>query len=214
MNTTDDLIVRLGAELSPVKSGGTARRLAAGLAAGAVLSAVLVGAWLGLRPDLAAAITTGPFWMKFVYTLALAGLGFWLAERAARPGVALGGLPALAGGLILAMVLVGLGLLAAAPGADRAPMLLGSSYRVCPWLIAVVSTPTFAGAVWAMRGAAPTRPTLAGACAGLLAGGAGAWIYAFHCPEVAEPFLAVFYTGGVLLVTAAGAIVGRFALRW
>ena len=211
---TDDLIARLSADLRPVRRGSMVRRLALGLGIGAVVSAVLLLSWLGLRPDLLAALATGPFWMKFAYTLALAALGFWLAERAGRPGMALGRLLALAAALIAAMMLIGLALMAVAPPAARTPMLLGSSYQVCPWLIMAVSAPMFAGSFWALRSTAPTRPMLAGACAGLLSGGAGAFIYAFHCPEFAEPFLAFCYTAGVLFVTALGAILGRFVLRW
>ncbi len=211
---TDNFIASLSANLRPVKRGSSIRRLGLGLGLGSLVSAALVVFWLGLRPDLPAALLTGSFWMKFAYTLALATLGFWLAERAGRPGMALGRLLALAAALIGAMMLIGMALMAGAPPGTRASMLLGSSYRVCPWLITAVSAPMFAGAFWALRGAAPTRPMLAGACAGLLAGGAGAWVYAFHCPEVGEPLLAFCYTAGVLLVTALGAILGRFALRW
>ncbi len=42
--------------------------------------------WLGPRADLMDAMHTSPFWMKFVYTLAFAGLAFWAALRLAHPG--------------------------------------------------------------------------------------------------------------------------------
>ena len=72
-------------------------------------------------------------------------------------------------------------------------------------------------AVVALRGKArlaPTRLTLAGALAGLFAGGMGAFVYAFHCPETAAPFVALWYSAGILLTTALGALLGPRLLRW
>ena len=46
------------------------------------------------------------------------------------------------------------------------------------------------------------------------AGGAGAMVYALHCPELQAPFLAVWYVAGIALVVLAGALLGRFVLRW
>jgi hypothetical protein len=65
-----------------------------------------------------------------------------------------------------------------------------------------------------MRRFAPTRPTLAGAAAGLLSGGLAATVYGLHCQETAIPFVAIFYTLGIVLSTAAGAIIGSRVLRW
>ena len=68
--------------------------------------------------------------------------------------------------------------------------------------------------LWALRGAAPTRLAWAGAGAGLLAGALGALAYALHCPEMAAPFLAVWYLAGMALPTLAGAWLGPRVLRW
>jgi hypothetical protein len=65
-----------------------------------------------------------------------------------------------------------------------------------------------------MRQLAPTRPILAGGCAGLLAGAAGAWVYAFHCNESAAPFMAIWYTLGIAAAGLLGAATGRWVLRW
>ena len=65
-----------------------------------------------------------------------------------------------------------------------------------------------------MKGLAPTRLALAGAAAGLLAGAGGALIYALHCPEMAAPFLAIWYLLGMLIPTAVGALLGPRLLRW
>ena len=50
--------------------------------------------------------------------------------------------------------------------------------------------------------------------AGLLAGALGALVYALHCPEMATPFLAVWYVVGMAIPTVLGAILGPRLLRW
>jgi hypothetical protein len=42
----------------------------------------------------------------------------------------------------------------------------------------------------------------------------GALAYALHCPEVAAPFLGVWYVAGMLIPTIAGALLGPIVLRW
>ena len=64
------------------------------------------------------------------------------------------------------------------------------------------------------EGLAPTRLRLAGAAAGLLSGAVGALVYSLHCPELAAPFLGFWYLLGMLIPTAAGALLGPRLLRW
>jgi hypothetical protein len=91
---------------------------------------------------------------------------------------------------------------------------MGSSARVCPFLVLAASLPPLAGLVWAMRGLAPTRLREAGAVVGLAAGGIGAFAYAWHCTEWGAAFLAVWYSAGIAAVTVLGAALGPFILRW
>jgi hypothetical protein len=91
---------------------------------------------------------------------------------------------------------------------------MGQSSRVCAVLVTLTALPTLVATFWALRRLAPTRLTLAGAGAGLFAGAAGAFVYCFHCPEAAAPFIAIWYTLGIALTTAIGAFLGRYALRW
>ncbi len=93
-------------------------------------------------------------------------------------------------------------------------LVLGSTWARCSFNIAVVSLPSFAGLLWALKGLAPTRPALAGACAGLGAASLGAMVYAMHCPEMQAPFFAVWCTSGMLILGAAGALLGSKLLRW
>jgi hypothetical protein len=211
---SDELIDRLCADLRPVRPGAIARRLAAGVGVGVLVSALLMLLVLGPRPDMVPASATAMFWVKAAYTLALAWIGLWAAERLARPAAEVGQRLAwfavpLAGLAFLALVQ-----LASAPAQMRGPLILGGSANVCPWFILALSIPPLCGLVWAMRGLAPTRLRLAGAVAGLAAGGAGSFVYAIHCTESAAPFVALWYTLGVLAAGFAGFLLGPRVLHW
>jgi hypothetical protein len=211
---TDDLIQSLTAGLKPAPRGLAARRLAIGLGAGAVVSIAVMVPWIGLRPDLAHALTTPMFWIKFAYAAAAGLLLAVATSRLSRPGARLGGLAA---AIALPFVLMGgMGAMRLAMAAREAwtGLLMGSSADVCPWRIFVIGLPLLAGAIWAVRGLAPTRLTLAGLMAGGAAGSLAALIYGFHCPETAAPFVAVWYTLGMVAVAALGGVLGARLLRW
>ena len=210
---TDALIDSLSADLVPVAPGATARRLGLGLGLGAVASAALMLGWLGPRPDIAHAVATPMFWVKLGYAAVL-GLVLSIAlGRLARPAAKVGALGAMTAAPFLVLaVMAALRLAAAEPGA-HAQLLMGGSASLCPWRILLLSLPLMAGAVWALRGLAPTRLTLAGLVAGGCAGGFGAAIYAIACDETAAPFVAVWYTLGMLLAAALGGLGSRW-LRW
>jgi len=212
--STSDLIDRLAEDLAPVRPGAVARRLALGIAAGAVAAAALMAAWLGVRPDLAAAVATPAYWMKFAYALALAAAGVWAVARLSRPGGRATAAARLSVAIVAALAAVALWQLAQAPDTAVPRLLMGASAIVCPWFIIAIGSPVLAGTLWAMRGLAPTRPVLAGAAAGLAAGALGAWIYAFHCDESAAPFVVLWYSAGILGVGGLGALLGRSVLRW
>lgn len=210
---TDDLIAQLSTDLAPVKTGAVARTLMIAASLGIAASLALMLGHMGLRYDFATAVTSFGLWMKVTYTFVIAGFGFWLVERAGRPGadmtrpMAMLALPVLAIALLAALQL-------SAPGADMHAMMMGQSSDVCAINIILIAAPTLVAVFWALRRLAPTRLALAGAGAGLFAGAAGATIYAFHCMEATAPFIAVWYTLGIALTTAIGAALGRFLLRW
>jgi hypothetical protein len=209
-----DLIDRLVADLAPVPAHAAARRLAIGIGAGLVVSAVLMLLWLGPRPDMMPAMGTAAFWIKFAFTALLAVAGVAAASRMARPDGMASTPVAVTVAVLATITMLALAQFASAPEAEHPALLLGISAVVCPWYILALSLPVLAGALWAMRGLAPTRLTLAGSMAGLAAGGIGAWVYSFHCIESAVPFVAIWYTLGIAGATLAGTLLGRFALRW
>lgn len=211
---TDELIQLLAADARPAPSQSIERRLALAALAGLGGAGVLLAWRFGVRPDLAQALALPMFWGKLAFAGALAAAGLALLRRLSRPGLAAGRaarwlpVPLLAMG-VLALV----ALLQAAPG-ERVPLVLGQTWRTCPFNIALLSAPAFAASFWALRGGAPTRLAWAGAGAGLLAGALATLVYALHCPEMAPPFLAVWYVAGMAIPTVLGALAGPRWLRW
>jgi hypothetical protein len=211
---TDELIQSLSGDLSPVAPGAVARRIGLGLSGGALASTAIMLAWLGLRPDIVQAVATPMFWMKVGYA-ALTGLALAaVLTRLSRPAVRVGALVLVAGAPLAVVVAMALFRMANAPPDGRHELLMGHSSFLCPWRILVIGLPLLAGAVWAVRGLAPTRLALAGLVAGGCAGALAAAIYAFACNETSAPFLAVWYTLGMALVAGLGALAGARLLRW
>ena len=211
---TDDWIAMLATGAEPVPAHALERHLGTALVAGVAGAGVLMLLVFGLRPELAQMAALPMFWGKLVFAAALAAAGLALLRRMARPGMALGhaalwlALPPL---VLWAMALWALSQVSAA---ERMPLILGSTWRTCPFNIAALSVPAFVAGFWALKGAAPTRLVWTGAGAGLLAGALGALVYALHCPEMATPFLAVWYVAGMAIPTALGAVLGPRLLRW
>jgi hypothetical protein len=211
---TDDLIARLSADLRPVRRGIMWQLLIGALLVGGILAAIAMYMMLGLREDIATAPTTMIFWTKSFYTFALAVFGGCATIVLARPDgrtrwpwiAAIGLAILLAVGASLQLMMM--------PPEQTMHLIVGGSALVCPFYIIGLSMPVLAGVLLVLRRMAPARPTLAGFAAGLFAGGAGAWVYTFHCGENGMMFLTLWYTLGILVVAALGALIGRFALRW
>ena len=211
---TDELIEHLSGTIVPVPKAQVLRLLVLGLGAGAVLSAFLMIATIGIRADLMAAMGGRAFWLKFVYTSVVAVLGLAIVDRLARPDASAGRLSFLLMAPFLVVVVLAAAEFLPADAATRHALIMGHSARVCSVLIAGLALPLFTGLFWALRQLAPTRLTEAGAAAGLLAGSAAATIYAFHCTESTPTFVAIWYSAGILLTALLGAALGRVLLRW
>jgi hypothetical protein len=211
---SDDLIGRLAADVRPVPRGALGSRLLGALAVSVVVSAILMTLWIGLRGDIATAWLDPIFWVKFGYALLLALGGFVAAERLARPGGSMRGAAIAIVATFVAAGVLGIAQLLLSPPEMARTLVIGGTALVCPFYIMAISAPIFAATIAVMRRLAPTNLPLAGLAAGLLSGGAGAWIYAFHCGENGLPFLAIWYTLGVFTVAAIGALTGRWLLRW
>ena len=211
---TEELVNLLAAGVEPVDARARWRGVAAALGIGVVAAVLLMAGLLGIEPRLASETHLGQFWLRESFC-AVVGLGALLCvRRLAHPGARLGFAPlALAVPLLLMWFVAAAVLLDAEPG-ERVPLLMGHTARVCSALIALVSAPVFVAVIWAMRRHAPTRLRLSGAAAGIAAGGVGALVYTLHCPELAPPFLAVWYVLGMMVPMAVGALLGPRLLRW
>ncbi|NUU00729.1 DUF1109 domain-containing protein [Herbaspirillum robiniae] len=211
---TDDLIAMMAANAAPVDPRLPARRMAQALAGGAVVSLALLLATFGLRPDLTAMLSVPLFWIKLAFPTALAVGALLVLRRLLRPGLKVGAnwngiaLPVAAIWIAGALVFV------AAPAADRLPLLMGLTWRTCPFNIALLSLPLCASVTWAVRAMAPTRLRLTGAVAGLLAGAVATMVYCLHCPEMGVPFWGLWYFLGMLIPAMAGLLLGPRLLRW
>jgi len=210
---TDALIAALASDVAPVPPHALRRRILAGLALGGVVTLVLVGAALGFRPDLWAAMHGAAFWIKWTYTGSMAGLALAATLRLARPDAGRIGWAWLLLPLAV-LALVALAELAQAPPAQWLAMWLGLSWRVCSTLVFLLSLPIFVGLLWSYRAMAPTRLRMAGATAGLAAGAWSATLYCLHCPEVSALFVLTWYTLGMALAALLGAWLGPRLMRW
>ena len=212
---TDRLVAMLARDAEPVTRGASGHRFATALVAGSVAAVVLMLALLGLRPDLREAVRDPMFWVKLGVPALLLASGLAACTRLGRPGSRVGAAAVallaadrrdLAARSARARLRSAVCTRRSGPGRQLG-RLRGSALR--SW-----RRPRSLAAFWAMQGLAPTRPALAGAFSGLMAGAAGALVYAWHCPEMAAPFIATWYLLGIAGPAVVGALIGPVLLRW
>lgn len=210
---TGDLIKALSAD------GGrrhhSLRRLwALTVLAGGVVAAVVFFAMLGPRPDIWAAARTADFLFKFVVMGLLTITALPLLWALSRPEpVAARRLAWLAAAPLALAVTLGIEL-AVFPSSEWIARLIGTNSPDCVFLIVAIAAGPLALFVAVLHDAAPSRPTLAGAVAGLAAGGIATLLYATHCTDDSPLFVAVWYTMAIGILAAAGAVAGRLLARW
>ena len=214
LRSTDALIDSLTEQVVPIAPGAVGGRLLAALVAGGVVTAAAVVAALGLRPDLSHAVYGSMIWIKWAYTLTialLAGCGVAVVARPERRALRWIWLLLLPVALLAALAVAQL---VATPTTGWPSLWLGHSWQRCSLSVVVLSLPVFVALLAVLRSFAPTRLRLAGAMAGLAAGGTAATLYGFHCPETAAPFVLTWYSLGIVAAMAIGAAIGPRALRW
>jgi hypothetical protein len=211
---TDDVVAMLARQGAPAKSAAVGRRFSMALAAGAIGALALLAALLGTRPDLRAAFGDPMFWVKLGYPALLLAAAFATVCLLARPGARSDPRAWLALAPVAGIVLLALVALASAAPDSRTALVFGDTWSDCIVNVAMLALPAFVASLWAMRSLAPTRPRLAGAFCGLFAGATGAVTYTLHCPEMAAPFIAAWYSAGIAVPVVAGALAGPAVLRW
>lgn len=214
MKTHNALIDALAGDVRPVSPRGAHRQTAQALGVGGGIALVCVAAFFGIQPGLDTFAHGSPLLVKSAYSIALAGIALSLTLLMARPGAW-----SRTGWRWIAAPVAGLAFLALAE-LVRAPMdqwprmVTGDSWLQCPWRIAALSVPVFIGLCGALRNQAPTDLRASGAAAGLLSGAVAATAYALACPESSAAFILVWYSAGIALATAIGALFGPKLLRW
>jgi hypothetical protein len=211
---TQQLIESLSNDVPRITRLALGKRVVFGIVGGSLVTLMLVISVLGLRPDLQAAMHGFSFWMKCGYTVSLGVGTVYAVTRLARPtpgslrGLWLLVIP------VLVLAATGISELGKTPPTQWLAMWLGRSWMICPWLVLALSAPIFVGLLWAFRTLAPTRLRAAGAVAGLAAGAWAAALYCLHCPEDSTLFVLTWYSLGIILAAAAGAVLGPRLLRW
>ncbi|MFP4829622.1 DUF1109 domain-containing protein, partial [Paraburkholderia sp. BR10879] len=151
---------------------------------------------------------------RLAFPLAIIAAAVALAERLGRPGAHLR-LAGLAATLPVASMLLAAGsVLLATPPGYRLELMLGTTWRTATANVVLLSLPSLAAILRAMKQLAPTRLALAGAGAGLLAGAQGLLVYSLYCSEMAVPFWGVWYVLAIVITTAVGSAVAPRCLRW
>jgi hypothetical protein len=210
---TDDLIAAMAADAKSTEMP-IGRTLSLALAAGGVVAALGFLLAVGPRPDLAGAFSEPRFVFKIALTVMLLVSALGLVWHLARPSaipigwvVALAAVPAVLGiGVVTEMISI--------PPTSWESQIFSMNWRVCMWLIPLLSAAPLVAVIVALRHGAPTHPVLAGAAAGLLSAGIGASLYATHCQSDSPLFIAVWYVIATAIVTTVGALMGFRLLRW
>jgi hypothetical protein len=210
---TSELIAALAADPlpEPIQLG---RRVAAAFGLGLIGSLAIFVLLSGPRPDIAEAIRTVRFNLKFVDALAFALPSLLLALRLARPdakprALALWLLAPIV--LLAAAVVVELFLV---PQDEWLHRLVGTNSMHCMRMIPLMAAPLLAGLIWALRAGAPLHPGLTGALAGAASAGIAALLYASSCPDDSPLFVASWYPLATFICAGVGAVAGRRLLAW
>jgi hypothetical protein len=210
---SSDLIRALASELTPVRSGKTRNDLLLGLGVGAALSLAFVLIIYGVQPGLVSIARGGPMAMKACYALSLAAIAGSMLMPMLRPGDLVPGRRKSFAALVL--LLAGLAAWQTVmTEANTRTLWMGLTWQRCSLRIVCLSVPVFAGACWGIRRQAPLRLRATGALAGLISAGIAATAYALACEENGAGFVLVWYTLGLAISTALGAIAGPYLLRW
>ncbi|MFC4276672.1 DUF1109 domain-containing protein [Achromobacter aloeverae] len=211
---TQDLVSRLAGRAGPIERNAVARRLNRALMAGLAGNAVLLVTLYGIDTNMPEQMLTAMFWIRLAFPLAIMAAALRLAERLARPGAALGLAWTAAIVPTILMLLVAAVILFATPSAYRLRWTLGATWAATTANAVLLSLPSLAAVMHAMKGLAPTRLAVAGAGAGLLAGAQGLLVYSVYCADMPATFWSVWHVLAVLVTMAIGAGLAPGYLRW
>jgi hypothetical protein len=211
---TEDLVSMLSTGVAPVDPKRVGWRYLLAVGGGSLAALALMATTLKLNPALPQELSEPMFWVRETFCASLGVIGIVGTARLARPGRPLGLIPVGIALPVIAMWALAAVILLTAPSPSRAQLIFGRTARVCPFLIAMIAAPPFFALIWALRGLAPTRLRLTGGIAGFAAGSIGALAYSLHCPELAAPFIGIWYLLGITICATLGVWAGPRLLRW
>lgn len=209
---TDNLIELLAQDDTPARPIPPQVLAVAGLAL--MVAGTIALSILGIRGDLFTALSDRVTLMKWLLPLGLGLPALWAALRLSQPQtrrVPAATIPAALA--VVAAIWWAVSAVGAAPG-TLWPLIRGNSLYICLTAITLISVLPLAAGLWVLRQGASPNPTRSGAMIGLAAGGMAAATYALHCNEDAPLFFLTWYGLAIVIVTAAGALLGRRLLRW
>jgi len=210
---TGNLIKALSADARrPAVSLGRLWMLAVGLAI--VVAALVFSMMLHPRADIDTAAETLRFQFKFVMAGLLAVTALAALVALSRPEKVSGARLSLLAAAPAALVLAVLVEMAVVPEVEWGTRMVGRNWLYCMISIPVIGLGPLALFIVALRNAAPTRPALAGAVAGLAASGIAAFFYASHCTDDSPLFVATWYVIAIAVLTIGGALAGRVFAKW
>lgn len=210
---TDHLVAILSTNLDLVERKSIARALCAALGGGSIAALGIVFFSLGFCFDFTTIRALIFPAAKVALALGIVGLAMGYLARLARPGgerkiPPFSIIVPLFGAGFLGVISLGV------PRAHWGSMTLENEWLESLLFIPIIALVPFAASIWAVRKGAPTDLVRAGAFAGLIAGGVSATAYSLHCASDSLPFIAVCYSGSIVLCTLAGAALGPRLLRW
>jgi hypothetical protein len=210
--TIDELIRALAIDSNLPRKLDASAGIAAAIGTG--LAVLLFFVAIGFRPDIESAIRIWRFLLKFAITLPLAVAATVATLKLGRPGAALQRLRRALMFSPLLLLIAAASELFVLPKSDWMIRLVGSNAERCMTLIPFLAICPLVSLLIALKHAAPTNPALAGATAGLAAGGIAATLYAASCFDDSPLFVVTWYPLATGIVVLAGYFWGRRFLAW
>jgi len=210
---TDDLINLLVKDLNSFSIRPSTAILAA-LLAGATLASIFLILIPGCRPDFTVIFSIARFPITATLPLFFTTCAAAALTRLTRPAVLVG--PWLWMLLAVSILLAAAGLVEVASISTRSLIPAFSGWQFLQTLghLIILSIAPLLCLVAALLQAAPTRPGLAGALAGLTAGGIAVTLHMAFASDDGSLFSALAYSIAMTLVCLTGTVVGTVFLKW
>lgn len=210
--TTEELIRGLAADRMIGPRVGWL--LAAALLLGTSLVALIFFSAIGFRRDIAWALGTVRFLLKFLIVVPVAVLAVGGTFRNTTPLSSPGRWGRLLFAPALLLVLSALVELAVVPSSEWLTKAIGSNSVNCMTIIPTLGSVPLVLFIRALRWGAPANPGLSGALAGLAASGIAATFYATNCFDDSPLFVVTWYPLATGILVLSGYFAGLRYLRW